>query len=53
MLFDHYSKWLENVKIINKTAKEIISHFKQIFSTHGYPCVIFADNQSFNSLEFK
>lgn len=52
-LIDLYSKWLEIVKIMNKTAKEIISHLKQIFSIHGYPRVIFADNQPFNLLELK
>lgn len=44
------------MKIINiksKTTKELINHYKQIFRTYGYFNLIFADNQSFDSLSLK
>jgi len=35
IVFDHYSKWLEIIKINFKIAQEVIQQLKKIFSTHG------------------
>lgn len=53
VLVDYYSKWLEVVKLENKTTTEIISKLKKIFSTHGIPLTFMSDNMPFNSYEFK
>jgi len=50
---DYYSKWIEILKINNKTASEITNKLKLIFSTHGIPNTLIADNMPFNSFEFK
>ena len=50
---DFYSKWLEIIKLNSKTANEIIKKLKILFSTFGYPLTIVADNNPFNSFDFK
>jgi transposase InsO family protein len=44
IVFDHYSKWLEIIKINFKTAQEV---------THGYQQLIYSDNQLYSSDVFK
>lgn len=53
VLIDYLTKWLEIVPIANKQASEIIDKLKVIFSTHGIPRYLVADNMPFSSLEFK
>lgn len=53
VLSDYLSKWIELVKIKNKTACEVISKLKVIFATHGIPKQVVADNMPFNSVECK
>lgn len=53
IVVDYFSKWLDIIELKNKTVKEIISHLKIIFSTHGIPKEIVSDNSPFNSKEFK
>jgi len=48
VIFDHFSKWLEIIDNKSKTAGEIVDNFKQLFCTHGYPNIIFSDNQPYN-----
>ncbi len=50
---DYYSKFPELCPVKRKTAKCLISHCKSIFARHGIPEIIVADNQPFNSFEFK
>ncbi|XP_008178234.1 uncharacterized protein LOC103307744 [Acyrthosiphon pisum] len=52
-VFDHYSKWLEIIKINFKTAQEVIQQLKKIISTHVYPQIIYSDNQPYSSDVFK
>ena len=52
-LVDYYSKWLEIVPLVNKTAKEVKERLKVIFSTHGIPQKVVCDNMPFSSYEFK
>lgn len=40
VLQDYYSKWLEIVKLKNKTAREVIDKLKIIFATHGIPRIV-------------
>lgn len=50
---DYFSKWLECVPLNQgKSAKDIIRSLDIIFSYHGYPVVVIADNMPFNSDEF-
>lgn len=48
---DYFSKWIELVKLKNKTASEINMQLLRIFATHGYPSTIIADNVPFGSYE--
>lgn len=52
VIVDYYSKWLEILKIRNKTAEELIKKFKNCFSTHGIPDEMVSDNMPFNSFSF-
>ncbi|CAI6353509.1 unnamed protein product [Macrosiphum euphorbiae] len=53
VIADHYSKWLELIKLQQKTASEMIKQFKIVMSVHGCPRVIFSDNMPFGSMEFR
>lgn len=53
VLKDYFSKWLEIVPLKLKTADSIIAVLKNIFSTHGIPKQVVADNMPFNSFRFK
>ena len=47
-----FSKWLEIIKIKNKTAGEIINKLTTVFEIHGIPEKLTADNMPFASREF-
>jgi len=51
VIIDYFSKWLEIIDLPSKTASAVIKAFKQVFSTHGIPIEVFADNMPFNSFE--
>lgn len=51
VLIDYYSKWIECKQMKNKTSREVISIWIDIFSHFGIPKEIIADNQPFNSFE--
>lgn len=53
IIVDYFSKWIEIIKIANKTAGELIKHFKKVFSTHGICRTLIADNMPYNSYEFR
>lgn len=53
VLIDYFSKWLEIEPISSKTAGSVIHALKKIFSGHGIPKVVVADNQPFNSFELQ
>lgn len=48
-----YSKWLEICKLRGKSSSDVIQVLKDVFSTHGDPMFIHADNNPFNSVEFR
>lgn len=49
---DYYSKWFDLIKVASMTAGTVISILKVLFSTHGIPKIVRADNMPFNSIEF-
>lgn len=53
ILVDYLSKWLEVEVLKNKTSAECISKLKKIFSIHGIPEIVVADNMPFDSYECK
>ncbi|XP_008484631.1 uncharacterized protein K02A2.6-like, partial [Diaphorina citri] len=53
VVVDHYSKWLEIVKLRSKSCSEIIKKLKIIFSNFGIPQRCVSDNSPFNSKEIK
>ena len=50
---DYYSKYSEIALLENKSASYVILHLKSIFATHGIPEQLIADNNPFNSKDFK
>ena len=48
---DYYSKWLEVKQMKGKTSNNVIATLKPIFSCHGIPSMLIADNMPFNSYE--
>lgn len=52
VIMDAFSKWLEIIKLKNKTAGEIINKLTTIFAIHGIPEKLTADNMPFASREF-
>jgi len=53
VLVDYYSGWLELNYLSSKTSSHIIKILKIIFSIHGIPKQLVADNMPFNSNEFQ
>jgi hypothetical protein len=53
VIMDYYSKWLEVVPLQHKTAREIITKCEAVFTTHGIPSEVIADNVPFGSAEFR
>ncbi|XP_025421164.1 uncharacterized protein K02A2.6-like [Sipha flava] len=53
VLVDYYSGWLELNYLSSKTSSQIIKILKVIFSIHGIPKQLVADNMPFNSNEFQ
>lgn len=53
IVVDYFSKWLEIIKLNNKTASAIIDKLIDLFATHGHPRTIIADNMPFGSREFR
>lgn len=53
IVVDYFSKWIECVSMNAKTTSEVIRHLKTIFTTHGIPVQVVADNNPFGSFQFK
>lgn len=53
VLYDRFSKWLECCRLKFKDSYNIIQCLKKIFSVHGIPEVVVADNVPFNSFAIK
>ena len=52
LVVDYYSKYLEVLPMIAKTAEATITVLKGIFARHGIPNKLIADNMPFNSRQF-
>ncbi|KAE8742071.1 hypothetical protein FOCC_FOCC012398 [Frankliniella occidentalis] len=44
VVIDTYSKWIHAIKMPNKTAESVIEVLTFLFSIHGIPLVVLADN---------
>lgn len=53
VMMDAYSNWLELRSLRNKSAIEIVSKLKSIFSKFGCPDTLICDNVPFNSFPMK
>lgn len=53
VVMDYFSKWLDIISLRNKTSTEIIAALRTLFSNHGIPEVVIADNMPCSSFEFK
>nr|XP_047137473.1 uncharacterized protein K02A2.6-like [Hydra vulgaris] len=52
IVIDYFSKFIENSVIPDKTAFSVIKFMKTIFTRHGIPSSLIADNNPYNSAEF-
>ena len=51
---DYYSKFPILRRLNGESTKVIVQHFKQIFSEHGIPCILYSDNgPCYSSEEFR
>ena len=50
---DYYSKYPEVMQLKGKSARSVINALKPMFARHGIPEIMVADNNPFNSHEFK
>ena len=53
LIVDYFSKYPEVICMNSKTAEATVDKMKQIFSCHGIPNTIVADNMPFNSKAFQ
>ena len=53
LIVDYFSKYPEVSQVSSKTAGATIKVMQSVFSRHGIPNTIVADNMPFNSTEFK
>ncbi|KAJ1525507.1 hypothetical protein ONE63_010315 [Megalurothrips usitatus] len=49
IVIDSYSKWLDVVKISDKTAQSVVTVLESLFAIHGIPRIVLADNMPFLS----
>ena len=52
IIVDYFSKYPEVIPMSSKTAQATIKVMMSVFSRHGIPEVVIADNMPFNSIEF-
>lgn len=52
LVVDYYSKFIETRHLKGKTAQAVVQRLKSIFSIHGIPEEIIADNMPFSSTAF-
>ena len=53
VVIDYYSKYIEALKLNNKTSNDFIRCLNEIFSRHGYPQTLIADNTPYTSREMR
>ena len=53
LVVDYYSKYPEVCLLNGKTALSVVTHLKSVFSRHGIPEQVVADNMPFDSLEMR
>ena len=53
VVIDYYSKYIEAIRVNSKTSSDIIRCLNEIFSRHGYPQTLIADNMPYNSREMR
>ena len=53
VFIDSYSKYIEAMRLNGKTSSDIIRCLNEIFSRHGYPQTLIADNMPYNSREMR
>lgn len=51
VVMDYFSKWISCKYLSSKNSSTVISKFIEIFTEHGFPKTIIADNMPFNSFE--
>ena len=53
VVIDYYSKHIEAIRLNGKPAVILLGCLNEIFSRHGYPQTLIADNMPYNSREMK
>ena len=53
LVVDYFSKFPEYVQLASQSAGCVIQHLKDIFSRHGIPETLMADNNPFNSFAMR
>ena len=53
VVIDYYSKYIEALKLKGKASQDVIQCLNEIFSRHGYPQTLVADNMPYNSREMR
>jgi len=51
VVVDYFSKWISCKYLISKNSNGVITKFIEIFTEHGFPKTLIADNMPFNSFE--
>ena len=51
MVIDYYSKYIEVLQLKGKASQDVIQGLNEIFSRHGYPPTLVADNMPYISRE--
>lgn len=52
IVVDYYSRWIEILKIKNKTSDSVIDVLMDLFSKFGIPSEVISDNMPFSSVRF-
>ena len=53
MVIDYYSKYIEALQLKGKASQDVFQGLNEIFSRHGYPETLVADNMPYNSREMR
>ena len=53
VVIDYYSKYIEALQLKGKASQDVIQGLNEIFSGHGYPQTLVADNMPYNSREMR
>ena len=53
MVIDYYSKYIVALQLKGKASQDVIQRLNEIFSRHGYPQTLVADNMPYNSREMR